>query len=202
MKKLLALALSIMLVCSFCACSKNKEQEKTSLPTHGTIDGSTYTNSFANITFTLPQGWVFMSDSELLETTDDTDSEITDEKIQSDFYDYGLAYDMTAYSENLRTSVGLIFANTEHEELKGLSVKDVLYEMITQIGLDESGGITEETVTICGNSYTRFCLTTKTGTGDTGYATFYGRQKGSAVVMIVAACTDAFTVADCESCFS
>ena len=202
MKKLLTVALSIILVCSFCACSKNKEQEKNSLPTHGTIDGSTYTNSFANITFTAPEGWVFLSDSELLETIDDTDVKITDEKLQSDFCDYGLAYDMTAYSENLRTSVGLIFANTEHEEFKGLSTKDLLSEMITQIGLDESGGITEETVTICGDSYIRLCLTTKTGTGDTGYATFYGRQKGSAVIMIVAACTDAFTVADCESCFS
>lgn len=199
MKKLLSALLLLVLVFSLTACSKNKGED--ALPTHGTTEGRTYTNSFANITFTAPEGWAFMGDPELLANTDNTDSEITDEILQNIFDEVGLAYDMTAYSDELRTSVGLVFANTEHEELNSLSVKDLISEMIAQIGLDTSGGITEETVEICGNPYLRLCLTTKTGTGEAGYATFYGRQKGSTIILIVAACTDEFTVSDCESCF-
>lgn len=200
MKKFLSLILCLLLVFCFAACKKDNQKEKISL-IHGTTEGNVYTNTLANLTFTLPDGWEFMTDSELLETIDDTDSKITDETLQSDFEKYGLAYDMTAYSEDIRSSVGVIFANTDHEEFEGLSTKELLYTMIEQLSLDTSEDVTEDTVELCGESYLRLVVTAKTGTGETGYATFYGREKGNAVILIVAACTNAFTVSDCEACF-
>lgn len=198
MKKLFSLVLCLVLTLCFCACKR--DDGKVSL-IHGTTEGNKYSNSFADITFTAPEGWSYMTDSELLAVTEDSESEISDEKLQSIFDDVGLAYDMTAYCESLQASVGIVFANTDHEEFEGLSAKEVLSTMIEQIALEADEAPKEETVTICGKTYTRLCLTTKTGTGDVGYATFYGREKGNSVIMIIAACTDAFTVADCEACF-
>lgn len=64
MKKMIALVLcAALLVCTLAACgSKNDDGVKFS---RGTVDGSTYTNTFAGLKFTAPEDWTFSTEEEI-----------------------------------------------------------------------------------------------------------------------------------------
>ena len=90
MKKLIALLLALIMVLSFAACSKgepapdnsgnessqneesssegeseSKSNEEKLDHIRGSVDGLTYTNTAAEITFAAPEGWVFFNDDEI-----------------------------------------------------------------------------------------------------------------------------------------
>lgn len=64
MKKMIALVLcAALLVCTLAACgSKNDDGVKFS---RGTVDGNTYTNTFAGLKFTAPEDWTFSTEEEI-----------------------------------------------------------------------------------------------------------------------------------------
>ncbi|MBE6737323.1 MAG: hypothetical protein E7566_01530 [Ruminococcaceae bacterium] len=203
MKKTLSALLCLLFIFSFCACKNGSENTADALLVRGESSEGIYKNSFAKLTFKAPKNWSFATSTDLLANTEHAGKLLDTERLNEIFVEIGLAYDMTCYSDDGVHSVGLLFANTNHEQFKEYSsTEELLRAMIEQTGLDTSEGITKEEVTLCGESYLRLCVKTKTGTGDTGYATFYGRSEGSATVIIVAACTDDFTVSDCEACFA
>lgn len=202
MKKVFSALLCLLFVLSLCACAdKNKDSEKTVLERGETANG-VYKNSFANLHFNAPQNWSYASNTDLLAITEHDGNRLDSERLNEIFAEFGTAYDMTCYSDDGIHSVSVIFINNNHEQFSDYSTtKELLDKMIAETTLDTSGGITSEEITLCGEIYLRLCVKTKTGTGDTGYATFYGRKQDSTTVLIVAACTDSFTVADCEACF-
>lgn len=64
MKKMIALVLcAALLVCTLAACGiKNDDGVKFS---RGTVDGNTYTNTFAGLKFTAPEDWTFSTEEEI-----------------------------------------------------------------------------------------------------------------------------------------
>lgn len=196
MKKIFSVLLLFSIVFTFSACKKG-----SSTLERGTTEDSVYTSSFANLNFTAPDGWSFASDAELLSNTEHTAQALDSELLQDIYDEVGLAFDMSCYSPDMEKSVGVIFANTKHQEFKDYSsTEDLLNAMLEQMTLDTSS-VTKETVTLCGDTYLRLCAETQTNTGGIGYATLYGKSIDDTVVIIVAACTDTFTTTDCESCF-
>ncbi len=202
MKKLLSAMLCLLLILSLCACKDNGDDSAKAMLVRGETENRVYTNSFADLTYTAPSDWTFASNEELLSNTEHAGKLLDSERLNEIFDEIGIAYDMTCYSSDGTHSVGVLFVNNNHEEFKNFSNTDeLLRAMIGETTLDTSAGITSEEVNLCGETYLRLCATTKTNTGATGYATFYGRKKASATILIVAACTDEYTVADCEACF-
>lgn len=202
MKKTISILLLVLFALSFGACQeKDKEDTNTSIE-HGKTENGAYTNTFADITFTAPNGWLFAADAELLATTEHTGQKLDSGILNSIFEEVGLAFDMTCYSPVSENYIGVVFANTKHEQFEGYSVDRLLTEMLEQTGLDTEAGVTKEDVTLGSNTYLRLCATSKTPSSKTGYATLYGRKTGSAITVIVTACTDDFTVSQAEACFS
>lgn len=199
MKKILSAILCLLLIFSLFACTKNEE-------THierGMTEGNSYTNSFAKLVFKAPESWTFASNEELLSHTEHAGKLLDTERLNEIFEEFGLAYDMSCYSPDGIHSIGVLFVKNDHEEFKNYSSTDeLLRAMIEQTGLDTSAGIARDNIKLGKETYLRLCAETKTHTGDTGYATFYAKKEGNVTIIIVSACTDDFTVSDCEACFA
>lgn len=92
MKKLLSLFLILVMVLAFCGCEDEKDVKKKTPSTVttqndngfsiGTVDGKTYHNEFLGLSCTIPDGWVFYTQEQILElnklTTDLVGDEIAE----------------------------------------------------------------------------------------------------------------------------
>jgi hypothetical protein len=77
----------------------------------GTIDGDTYTNVFADLTFTLPEGWVFVTGDEFDQFFEYADDEAFGEE-RSDFEEYEVEateYCMYARAEDQSSGAMVMF---------------------------------------------------------------------------------------------
>ena len=129
MKKIIALLLALIMVLSFAACSKDepvsdnsasensrgevsssenqgKEEPEEQLDhIRGSIDGLVYTNSAAEITFTAPEGWVFLSDDEIAVLYNLSSEEVLSEETAEILENTDIVYDM--YCQNLTTGASV-----------------------------------------------------------------------------------------------
>ena len=109
MKKILCaiLALAMMLCFTGCDLAALLDEDTTTAPEEtgvefstGEINGNVYTNEFANITYTAPDGWVFASDDEI--------ADVAGEAVDSE----GTAYGMLAMSSDQLNNVQVVFEDT------------------------------------------------------------------------------------------
>ena len=201
MKRTLAVLLAAVMLFSFAACKKDEETVQNVSVEHGVTENGTYTNTFAELTFSSPEGWVYESDEALLAIPEVEVKELSS-GLQNDILrKYGIAYDMMCSAPSYENSVSLVFADTNYEEFEDFTdTEDFLRELLKQTTLDTSD-IEKSEVTLSGKNYIRLCAATKDASGAPAYAVFYGRKVANIIIVIVAACTDSFTVAEAESCF-
>lgn len=196
MKKLLAFTFAILMLVSFTACKSNVTVE------HGEINGNVYTNKAANITFTCPENWFFADDAELLSFSETKNHNKLTSEVQNEILENsGLAFDMMCISsDDEACSIGIMFANTNFEEIKDFTFEDILYNMTG--GLDVTTTETS-TVDLGGEEYTKYSISSMSQeSGKPVYAAFYGRQDGNIIYIIVASYTDTVTDKEIENCFS
>ncbi len=120
MKKTLALLLALIMVLSFASCSSNEEKLDH---IRGTVDGMVYTNDVAGISFTAPEGWEYLSDSDLAALYNLSASEFLSEETAEKLEKTNMVYDM--YCQNVNTgasininfeNIGLVYGNILDEE--------------------------------------------------------------------------------------
>lgn len=126
MKKILALLFAVLMLLSLCSCkllsailpggddkptasSTDIADEKVEF-SRGTWNGSVYTNKFADLTYTLPEGWVIKSDEELAALIGMTiDTMYDNNTFVEALVEKGCVYDVYAAQEYGRDSVMLMF---------------------------------------------------------------------------------------------
>ena len=201
MKKILAFTFALLMLVSFTACSDSSPSSLIKRVEHGKINGTTYTNKAANITFTSPENWTFASDSELLSISETNNHDKLTSEVQIEILNKsGIAFDMMCISsDDEACSVGIMFVNTDFEEIKDFTFEDILYNMTG--GLDVTTTDTS-TVTLGDEEYTKYSISSMSQeSGKPIYAAFYGRQEGNIIYIIVASYTDAITDKEIENCF-
>ena len=136
MKKLIALLLALVMVLSFAACSKgepapdnsgnkssqneesssegeseSKSNEEKLDHIRGSVDGLTYTNTAAEITFAAPEGWVFFNDDEIAALYNLTSEELLSEETAEILENTDMVYDMYCQNASTGASVNINFEN-------------------------------------------------------------------------------------------
>ncbi len=143
MKKILALVLCVVVCLSVSGCGEKKEVQyakapEASVPAKGAWDGNVYTNSFSELTFEKPEGWISATDDELA-TLDVAE---------------GVFYDMMCQDPETGSQVAIM-----HEELLlttgSITITEDMYieslsESFYNSGLEV---ISQEDVTIGENTY-------------------------------------------------
>ena len=197
MKKILAFTFALLMLVCFTACKKT-----TVTVEHGEINGKVYTNKAAKIKFTRPENWIFSKDRELLGFSESESYGRLSSDVQNEILNNsGLAFDMMCVSsDDEACSIGIMFANTNYEEIKDYTFKDILYNMTG--GLDISSS-ESTTVKLGSEEYEKYSISsTNQLTGKPVHGTFYGRQDGNIIYIIVASYNDSMTDKDIENCFS
>lgn len=82
-KSIVLVALAALFALTLFGCSSDKQPEQSGEPaapfSRGVWEESVYTNTFAGITYTLPEGWLSMSDEDMLALMGSDQTEITAE---------------------------------------------------------------------------------------------------------------------------
>ena len=198
MKKILAFTFAILMLVSLTACKRNNVTVE-----HGNINGKVYTNEAAKITFTRPDNWTFAKDSALLAFSESQGlyKRLSSEAQNEILNNSGLAFDMMCISsEDEACSIGLMFANTNFSEIKDYTFEDIIYNMTG--GLDISS-TKKSTVTLGTEEYEKYSISSANQqTGEPVYASFYGREDGNIIYIIVASYNKTVTDKEIENCFS
>lgn len=97
MKKMIALVLcAALLVCTLAACGgKNDDGAKFS---RGTVDGNTYTNTFAGLKFNAPEDWTFSTEEEIDAMMGLSMDEMDASALEKKYAEMVTIYDMVATS--------------------------------------------------------------------------------------------------------
>lgn len=123
-------------------------------------DGNTYTSDYLGITFTLPEGWFFLTDEDIAQVMD-IGSEIAFEEgaaEANDIVSQTTIYDMMASNETGNTNVSLMFENLSlHIGGTSITEKDYANTLNEQLSALESIGyeVAEPTEKqLAGDTYT------------------------------------------------
>ncbi|MDO5478905.1 MAG: hypothetical protein Q4G23_07035 [Clostridia bacterium] len=191
MKRILALILVAVLAFAFAGCAeksgevKYAEAPETSMPEKGKITGDTYESTFADITFTKPEGWIFATDEEIagIEAGD------------------GIYYDMVCQNPDTGSQVAVMFeetlltignvAITEDEYIKAIS--EGLYNSGLEVISQEDKKIGEEnykSVTVYGEAEELTVMQTS-----------LARKKGNTMISVVAVAFNEDNIDDILKCF-
>lgn len=154
--KILAIVLSLILVLiTLTACGDetvNEAENKTVAEeiARGVIDeNNVYTSEFADITFKLPDGWVFSTDEQIASMMNVGVDILEDQKDNvAEIIEQTALYDMVANDQTNGTSVMVMFEKpllNVNEEYYLNNVKEGL-EAVTEFNYEVSDEITTETV--------------------------------------------------------
>jgi len=138
MKRILTAGLLIFMACLLCGCSAIYAAFDSMTPdplTRGTISGSAYSSTFAGITFTAPEGWVFASDEELAELMDMSTDALSDAGMEfsEDALKKQVLYDMQAKNPVSGANVLLLYENLALTGNTGISETKYLETTIKQL---------------------------------------------------------------------
>lgn len=169
MKKLFALLLAAMMILSFAACSDDKKTDTdptkvsfeapdpddvtTATITRGKVNGNTYTNASAGISFTLPSGWRFYSDSELASLINSAVDVLNDEGFNAALDSTGTVYDMMALNTTTNENVMIVFENTKKTLGKDLTPTEYVNTVKSQLAPMGYVFSTVSNATLGGHSY-------------------------------------------------
>lgn len=137
MKKLLCVLLTVVLLLGLClslaACGEENNQgemEDNALAfSMGKTVGTTYTNTFLGISCTLPEGWVFASEKEILEQNQLV-GEYLDEDTLAKLEQATIIYDMSAQDPADFSNVNVNMEKLTTAQITSINVKQVLEQQI------------------------------------------------------------------------
>lgn len=181
--------------------TSGKEEAPLKKPERGSINGNTYTNQFASLTFTKPQKWKYQSDADLalyMGVTDD----MYELDCESFLESTGTRYDMMAMDEVTGTSISVVFENLQTTNNVGMSEISYLDALKRELLLNDAGykiGARGEAY-LSGNRYVTLPVTLEYE-GSVIKQVYYVRVQGKYMIGVVATLvnTEASTV---EAMFS
>ena len=180
MKKLLCFLLSAIMIFSLFACDEIKKSEKDDEDdvrgnissdkddegaelSLGKTSGGTYTNDFLGLSWTLPEGWEFYSDAEILALNNIAEGYL-DEDVAKQLEKASLIYDMYAQNSSEGSTVNVVI-----EKLRTTKI-DIKTSLESQIDMIKSSyanmGYTDvsveyEKVTVDGQEFDGLRMTAK-----------------------------------------
>ena len=142
MKKVLCFLLAVMMIVGLCGCFGGNDADDAGggNPTQppkepefslGKTDNNTYTNDFLGIGCTLPAGWAFYTDQQILELNNIVE-DVLDEEIVDRLKDANIIYDMYAICQNTG-SINVNLEKLDALQLVGLNIKQTLEAQIGSI---------------------------------------------------------------------
>ena len=210
MKKILSCLLVIIMLLSLCACgsSGNSDDvrgeivtegkkddategniiEETDAPTEkefslGKATGDTYRNEFLGVSFTLPEGWEFYSEQQMMQMNNLV-GEYMDEDAAALLENANIVYDMMASDPISGSSLNINLEKFSPVQILTMDVKAVLESQIaTLITTYENMGYTDvqvnyEKITVDGNELDSIALTAKIQ-GIDFYSNIFAFKRGS-----------------------
>lgn len=189
MKKLLSLFLILVMVLAFCGCEDEKDVKKKTPSTVttqndngfsiGTVDGKTYRNEFLGLSFTIPDGWTFYTQEQILQLNQLT-SNMVSEEIAEALENANVVYDMFAQELTTGSSINVVLEKQSAEIIETLDIKNALELQVPTIKATYTGiGYTDinteyQKVTLDGKEFDALYLTAKlNGTDMYCYAICY-----------------------------
>lgn len=159
LKKLLAFLLTTAMVFALAASAYAAEDEDEINPVLGYIDGSDYINEYFGLKCSLPDGWSFLSNEELMELQGSA-AEMMEDTDMEKYLDAFLEDNESCYVMAAVGAEGLQNINVIVENLHGIgafiSEDDLIQIVLNELGLEDGGdlsamgldGATVETSTI------------------------------------------------------
>ncbi len=147
MKKLLALVLAIVMICSLCGClgggnnddvrgdinsgGQNEEQKEPEFSL-GKSANNTYNNDFLGLSCTLPSEFVFYTDKQILELNNIV-GDVMDEEAAENLKNANIIYDMHAVNQVAGDSINVNLEKLSAAQLINLDIKKTLESQIDTI---------------------------------------------------------------------
>ena len=218
MKKIIALALSALMLLSFVACGAkdvvddvvndvvdNIAEEANKEITRGVINGNSYTSEYSGISFTKPDAWTYSSDEELAALVSVSADQLNTTNFAKSVAEMGTVYDMMATDPATGSNVMVLYENMKITNAgNALSAKEYLdvlkTQLPTQSGMDYNF-MAEETVDLNGKEYLKGTVTL---TGDTSIISqvYYMSAIGDVMNVVIVTPVNGVTAADVEAMFA
>jgi len=182
MRRSLALILAAFLfVASLAGC-----QNEPATPARGETQGQTYHSRYLNITFTLPDGWSFYTDSQLEQQSGMAIGLLVDPgtEFSKGLMDHGAFYDMYAHNEPTASSVGLLYQFVGEANGEDIGTEDFLRHLMSGLPDFEFTFSDQFSRSIGGKSYTGMHSQINFGSA-TVYYDYYVIKIGGYFVAIV-----------------
>ncbi len=122
----------------------------------GVWSGDVYTNTFADLSFSLPSGWMVYTDGQLAELMGATASEMLGENFSPEILALTTIYDMMAVNNSGGSNVMVMYENLEAEGAEDYTLAQYIDSLVYQLstyGYYTDFGETFE-ADLCGNTYT------------------------------------------------
>jgi len=107
MKKILCALLAVLMMMSIVGCSTESAKFDA-----GKVVGNVYTNEYAGLTFTAPDGWTFASDEEIADLMGISMDLVTENEAAQKIAELTTVYGMMAKSADQLSNVQVVFENT------------------------------------------------------------------------------------------
>ena len=155
----------------------------------GTVDGDVYTSDYSGVKFTLPSGWEFMSEEDVLATMN-IGFDVTGSALTAELLDQVVIYDSVANNSLTGESIMFMYENISKTVPDSFTVEDYyeaalnsasqMMDGVTLTGSDET-----ETVDIDGTEYIKYEM--HTSYDDYGFEltqTYFGRKIDNFIFII------------------
>ena len=141
MKKLFCMVLALVMLLGICACGEdvrgtigdgdtsNFDETEFSL---GNAEGTTYKNDFLGLRFTLPEGWTFYTDQQILELNNLT-GEYLDEDAAELLENASIIYDMYAINASNSSNVNVNLEKLSLAQMAALNLQQTLEAQLPTI---------------------------------------------------------------------
>lgn len=157
----------------------------------GTVDGDVYTSDYSGVKFTLPSGWSFMSEEDVLATMN-IGFDVTDANITAELLEQLVIYDSVANNASTGESIMFMYENITKTvpDPDSFTVEDY-YESALKSASNMMDGVTitgsdeTETVDIDGTDYIKYVM--NTSYDDYGFEltqTYFGRKIDNFIFII------------------
>jgi len=177
---------------------KAEEENAGTLPfARGKYEGNTYKNEFSGITFEKPDGWDYMSSSELANEMGLSGNALTDENVAATYTQEGFIYDTYALSPDGGSVI------IYYENALGGDEQDYIESIKLELQADEEVTYSEiklGTCTLSGAQY-RSAATIGEYDGVKLCQTYYLREVDGVMCVVIITALNESELADTEACF-
>lgn len=195
---MLVLSLTVLAGCGKTGENTVEQQETKKELSRGKWEGDVYTSEFAELKFTLPDGWTRSTDEEIAATMQLGEEILADEeKYNSELEKLTTVYDMMVKSADKTANMQVLMEKTTYDvDAYVTSLKEGLEEVQS---IPYEVGETTET-TISGNTYKAITATVEMS-GVKMEQSYYIRVEGDYMVVIIVTTAGDITVSEIISNF-